>query len=61
MTSKDFAYYDRVTDACFYALVVGYEGTENPSLHNPLFDINENSIELGIGLMTYLILSLLNK
>jgi len=61
MASEDFAYYTRVTDACFYALGVGYEGTENPSLHNPLFDINENSIELGIGLMTYLILSLLNK
>lgn len=61
MASEDFAYYTQVTDACFYALGVGYEGTENPSLHNPLFHINEDSIELSMGLMTYLILRFLEN
>lgn len=61
MASEDFAYYSRVTDACFYVLGVGHEGGENHSLHHPLFDINEDSIELGMGLMAFLCLSLLDK
>lgn len=61
MASEDFAYYSQLTEACFYLLGVGYDGTENPSLHSPFFDINENAIELSIGLMTYLVLRLLDR
>lgn len=61
MASEDFAYYSKLTEACFYLLGVGYDGTENPSLHSPFFDINENAIELSIGLMTYLVLRLLDR
>ncbi len=61
MASDDFAYYSRLTDTCFFLLGVGYEGTENPSLHTSLFDIDENSIELSTGLMSYLVLGLLDN
>jgi len=61
MASEDFAYYSQVTDACFYTLGVGHEGVENPSLHSPLFNINEDSMELSIGLMAYLLISYLEN
>lgn len=60
MASEDFAYYSQLREACFYLLGVGYEKTENHSLHTPLFDINEDSIELSMGLMAYLVLKLLD-
>ena len=61
MASEDFAYYSQVTEACFYTLGVGYEGVDNPSLHSPLFNVNEDAIEQGVGLMAYLIVKLLGN
>lgn len=54
MASEDFAYYTREADSLFYLLGVGEESREAPPLHTSLFDINENAIETGIGLMAFI-------
>jgi metal-dependent amidase/aminoacylase/carboxypeptidase family protein len=57
MAAEDFAYYSQETTACFYRL-----GTRNEAkgitsgVHTPSFDIDENALEIGTGLMTYLAL-----
>ena len=54
MAAEDFAYYGREIDACFYLL-----GTDNAAgekgypLHNPRFDIEENTLALSTGLMAW--------
>jgi len=54
MAAEDFAYYSQVTDACFYRL-----GTRNESrgitssVHTSTFDIDEDALQVGVGLMAY--------
>ncbi len=61
MTAEDFAYYTHHTAACFYRL-----GTRNESrgivspVHTPSFDIDENALETGTGLMAWLAICELN-
>jgi amidohydrolase len=53
-TAEDFAYYSNIMPGCFYRL-----GTAEPSgrksypVHNPRFDVDENSMLTGMGLMAY--------
>ena len=62
MAAEDFAYYTQVTDACFYRL-----GTRNEEkgivsgVHTPTFNIDENALEIGAGLMSWLALSELGE
>lgn len=55
LTAEDFSYYTQQSNACFYRL-----GTGNPAkgitspVHTPTFDVDERSIEIGMGLMAYL-------
>jgi amidohydrolase len=55
MTAEDFAFYANLVPASFYRL-----GTANPEkgitsdLHTPYFDIDENALKTGMGLMAYL-------
>jgi amidohydrolase len=55
MAAEDFACYSQMIPACFYRL-----GTRNDekgivsSVHTPTFDIDENALEIGSGLMAYL-------
>lgn len=55
MAAEDFAYYTQIMPACFYRL-----GTRNEALgltssvHTPTFDIDENALEIGSGLMAFL-------
>jgi amidohydrolase len=57
LASEDFAYYSQIADACFYRL-----GTRNESkgiisgVHTPTFDIDEQALEIGAGLMAWLAL-----
>ncbi|MDB5261553.1 MAG: N-acyl-L-amino acid amidohydrolase, partial [Adhaeribacter sp.] len=57
MAAEDFAYYTQQVDACFYRL-----GTRNEargitsSVHTPTFDVDENSLQTGMGLMAWLAL-----
>ncbi len=58
MTAEDFAYYTQVIPACFYRL-----GTRNEAkgiispVHTATFDVDEKCLEIGAGLMAYLVLS----
>ena len=55
MTAEDFAWYSHKVKACMYRL-----GTSNvdkgivSKQHTPTFDIDEDAMEIGVGLMTYL-------
>lgn len=54
MGAEDFAYYSREIPACFYRL-----GTGNPekgivsNIHTPTFDIDEDALKIGMGLMAW--------
>lgn len=54
MGAEDFSYYSHEIPACFYRL-----GTRNEAkgitsyVHTPTFNIDEDAIEIGIGLMAY--------
>ncbi len=58
MAAEDFAYYTQHIDACFYRL-----GTRNEqrgfisSVHTPTFDVDEQSLTIGAGLMSWLALT----
>lgn len=58
MTAEDFAYYSHEVPAVFYRL-----GTSNDAkgiggrLHNPNFNVDEDALEYGMGLMAHLALS----
>ena len=62
MTVEDFARYTQLIPGCFYRL-----GTANKkfgissNLHTPTFNVDENSIELGTGLMIWTALSALSS
>lgn len=57
MAGEDFAYYSQVTDACFYRLGTGNkEKGITSAVHTSTFDIDEQALESGPGLMAYLAL-----
>jgi len=55
MAAEDFSYFSQELPACFYRL-----GTRNDergiisSVHTPTFDIDENALEIGAGLMAWI-------
>jgi amidohydrolase len=55
MAGEDFAFYSQVVDSCFYRL-----GTRNEArgivsgVHTPTFDVDEASLTVGPGLMSWL-------
>jgi len=55
MTGEDFSFYTHHTAGCFYRLGTGNEekGITSP-VHTPTFDIDENALITGAGLMAYL-------
>lgn len=62
MAAEDFAYYSQEIEGCFYRL-----GTRNEAkgitsgVHTPTFDIDEDALEIGAGLMAFLAVSELQK
>ncbi|WP_341836380.1 M20 family metallopeptidase [Chitinophaga pollutisoli] len=57
MAAEDFASYSQVSDACFYRLGVGNaERGITSGLHTATFDADEQSLEIGAGLMAWLAL-----
>ncbi len=60
--AEDFAYYSQEANACFYRL-----GTRNEAkgitsaVHTPTFDIDEDALQLSIGLMSYITLRQLGE
>ncbi len=58
MTSEDFAYYSQKIPACFYRLGVKNEKKKITSnLHTSTFDVDEQALETGMGLMAWIALS----
>ena len=61
MAAEDFSYYSQEIDACFYRL-----GTRNEEkgivsgVHTPTFDIDEDALSHGPGLMAWLAINELN-
>ena len=55
MTAEDFSYYSREVPSCFYRLGTGNvnAGIVN-GLHTSRFDIDEEALKVGMGLMAYL-------
>ncbi len=54
MGAEDFGYYTQVIPGCFYRLGVQKTGTVVRNVHTPTFDVDENAIELGMGMMAWL-------
>lgn len=62
MTAEDFAYYSQVTQGCFYRLGTGNVARGITSnVHTPTFDIDEEALKTGMGLMAWLALTELNN
>ena len=56
-TAEDFAYYTQEMPGCFYRLGTGNkEKGITSSIHTPTFDIDEEALKTGMGLMAYLAL-----
>lgn len=62
MAAEDFAFYTHEVPGCFYRL-----GTRNEKkgitsgVHTPTFNIDENALKTGMGLMAYLSINELNS
>jgi amidohydrolase len=58
MAAEDFSYYSQQIDGCFYRLGTGNKAKGIVSgVHTPTFDIDEDALEIGAGLMAFLALS----
>ena len=55
MTSEDFSYYSQAIPACFYRLGTGNaeKGITSP-VHTDTFDVDEDCLRTGMGLMAWL-------
>ena len=62
MASEDFSYFSQACPSCFFRLGVGNsEKSIKHLVHTPHFNIDEKSLEIGVGLMSYLtIVNVLN-
>lgn len=57
MAAEDFSFYSQQAPACFYRLGVRNEQKNiTSSVHTSTFDIDEDALKTGVGLMTYLAL-----
>ncbi|MBS1609922.1 MAG: amidohydrolase [Bacteroidetes bacterium] len=55
MGAEDFGYYSQLIAGCFYRLgVMNKEKGITAGVHTPTFNIDENAIEIGIGMMAWL-------
>jgi amidohydrolase len=61
-TVEDFAYYTQQVPGCFYRLGVGNkEKGITSNVHTPTFDVDEESLRTGTGLMTWIAIKKLMK
>ena len=58
MGGEDFAFYGAECPTCFYQLGLIPDGQESyPSVHTPVFDFNDDALEIGVRMMKALALS----
>ncbi len=62
MSAEDFSYYTHHIPGCFYRLGTGNiaKGITS-SVHTPTFDVDEEALKIGSGLMAYLAISSLES
>lgn len=55
-TAEDFAYFSQHMPACFYRLgtASALDDSKSYGVHNSRFDIDENALETGMGLMAWM-------
>ncbi|MEO6453961.1 MAG: M20 family metallopeptidase [Ginsengibacter sp.] len=54
MGAEDFAFYSHLIPACFYRLGVGNIAKNiTANVHTPIFNIDEDAIEIGMGIMAW--------
>lgn len=59
MTAEDFSYYSQLVPACFYRLgTASIDGSKSNAVHTSQFDIDESALEIGMGMMSWLVLDL---
>jgi len=62
MAAEDFSYFSQELPACFYRLGTRNEAKNITShVHTPTFDIDEDALPIGMGLMAWLALAELNR
>ena len=63
MASEDFSYFSQECPSCFFRLGVANNKKKiNHFVHTPYFNVDEQSLEIGVGLMSYLVIfNLLNQ
>lgn len=62
MTAEDFAYFSHERNVCFYRLGVKNEDKGiTSSVHTPTFDIDEDALKIGMGLMSWIAVSNLSQ
>ncbi len=55
MGAEDFGYYAQLIPGCFYRLgTMNITGGISSGVHTPTFNIDENAIEVGMGMMAWL-------
>jgi amidohydrolase len=55
MGAEDFGYYSQKIPGCFFRLGVGNVSKKiSAGVHTPVFNIDENAIEIGMGIMAWL-------
>ena len=55
MGAEDFGYYSQLIPGCFYRLGTGNKQKSiHAGVHTPHFNIDENAIEIGVGMMAWL-------
>lgn len=55
MGAEDFGYYSQLIPGCFYRLgVMNQEKGIISGVHTPTFNVDENAIEIGMGMMAWL-------
>ena len=58
MTAEDFAFYSQIMPACFYRIGTGNANpTTRNSVHAANFDIDEEALEVMVGLMCFIAVS----
>ena len=57
LAAEDFAYFSQAAPACFYRLGTrAADGRFSASVHTPIFDVDEQALSIGAGLMAWLTL-----
>lgn len=61
MTAEDFAYFSQKLPGTFYRLGTSSSGKFTNPLHSSNFNIDENALKTGMGLMAYVSIQFLNN